>query len=150
MAKAVNKLTDVVRSPHARVTEPQSTPRRSRNDPARKKRIARTLNEIPDNQLACRSGRHDWPMDRLQVGRALPKGLRAVPYTSGQYQLVDECQRCGKTRTITTLSDRSFDVDASYVYADPKEWVTLHEDLEVTKRDLRAENIRRNADRLFG
>lgn len=121
--------------------------------PAR--RVANKVSEIPDDQLACRAGRHKWPSDDLQTGKPLPKGLRAVPYQDGEqrrlgvFQLIDECQRCGKKRVMDTLPRGVYDVSAWYNYTDPKDWVKLDQSLNIHKRDLRAENFARNADRLF-
>jgi hypothetical protein len=122
-----------------------------RPDPERNRRFTSKIEEIPDNQLACRAGRHKWPGDDLEAGKPLPKGLKAIPTAQrGVYQLVDECQRCGKVRRMDTLPRGVYDVSAEYSYADPKDWVTVDPDLDVTKRDLRQENFRRNAKRLFG
>jgi hypothetical protein len=119
------------------------------SSPARRRRIATKLSEIPDGQLTCRAGRHDWPLDKLQNGKALPRGLAAVPQNDGCYQMRDTCQRCGKVRVVTTLPRGIFDVSADFAYSDPADWVTLADELDVTKRDLRAENIARSAGRLF-
>jgi rRNA maturation protein Nop10 len=114
-------------------------------------RIATKLSEIPDDQLACRAGRHMWPSDALQAGKPLPRGLTAVPHaqTRGVYQLRDTCQRCGKVRVMDTLPNGVYDVNAQYSYRDPKNWVKLDQSLDVYKRDLRAENFARAAGELF-
>jgi hypothetical protein len=122
---------------------------RMQTSPARRRRVATKVNDIPDGQLACRAGRHDWPMDRLQVGKPLPRGLEVDPAPGGCYQMTDICQRCGKRRIVTTLPQGVYDTSADYDYKDPADWVRLGRDLEVTKRELRAENIARNAERLF-
>lgn len=116
-----------------------------------RQRVANRLSEIPDDQLACRAGRHMWPSDSLQAGKPLPRGLTAVASaeTRGVYQLRDVCQRCGKTRVMDTLPKGVYDVNAQYSYRDPKNWVKLDQSLEVYKRDLRAENFRRSAGELF-
>jgi len=119
-----------------------------------RQRIATRLSEIPDGQLACRAGRHKWALDELETGKPLPKGLTAIPVADseqrrGVYQLRDVCNRCRKVRIVTTLPNGIYDVNADYAYHDPDDWVKLAAELDVTKRDLRAENVARNADRLF-
>src|SRR5260370_39427019 len=113
------------------------------------RRIAVKLSEIPDEQLASRAGRHRWALDELETGVPLPRGLSAIPQHDGSYQLQDECSRCRKTRIVTTLPKGVYDINAEYTYHNPDDWVTLHQDLDATKRVLRAENVARNAGRLF-
>jgi hypothetical protein len=95
--------------------------------------------------------RHDWPFDRLQDGKPLPKGLTAepVPQTDGVYELRDTCARCGKVRWRLTLPRGVYDVGAQWSYIEPPDWVKLSQDLEITKSDIRAEVLARNAARLF-
>lgn len=132
------------------VADPHSLAQRPAKDYSRDRRFARTIAEIPSDQLACRANRHKWGSDDLEVGKPLPRNLKAVPTAQrGVYQMVDECSRCGKIRVMDTLPKGVYDVSAEYAYHDPKDWVTIDPDLNVTKRDLKAENFRRNASRLF-
>lgn len=131
------------------MTETATARHAMQTSPAERRRVATRVSEIPDNQLACRAGRHKWPLDDLQYGKPVPKGLQAIPQVDGCYQLRDVCQRCGKVRVLTTLPKGVFDVSADYDYRNPSDWVTLGEELNVTKRDLRAENVARNAGALF-
>lgn len=113
--------------------------------------VATSVTDIPSNQLACRAGRHLWPSDALEFGKPLPKGLtaEATDRKRGVYQLIDECQRCGKVRRMDTAPNHVYDVNAWYAYRDPKDWVRCPETLDLKKRDMRAENFRRNAEELF-
>jgi hypothetical protein len=132
-------LTEQARSPFD--TTPAGSPRMA-TSPAVRKRIATKVDEIPDRQLACRAGRHKWPLDELEVGKKAPKGLEISPSPSG-YQLDDVCTRCGKTRTFTTHGN-ILDDTTDRRYKDPKDWVKLDRDLEVTKNKLRAALIIRS------
>jgi hypothetical protein len=124
---------------------------KARPGPGQKKRIAKRVSEIPNDQLACRAGRHLWPFDQLQAGKAIPRGLTVepLPEARGVYEVRDVCPRCGKTRWMLTLPDSSIDPGANWSYVDPKDWVTLDRDLEVTKRDLRTANFALNSERLL-
>ena len=118
--------------------------------PGQVRRVADRLSEIPGNQLACRGGRHLWPYDQLETGKPIPRGLTAIRQSgNGVWMLQDTCTRCGKTRWCLTLPMNIFDTAARWHYIDPKDWVKLSADLEVTKREVRAENIARNASRIF-
>lgn len=99
------------------------------------------LNEIPDEQLACRAGRHDWPV--LVPGRKLPQNFRVARERDGVFQLTEICGRCGEERTMTTLPRGVFDMGAVYAYKYPKDWVRVPRDVELSRRDCVAENLRR-------
>jgi hypothetical protein len=131
-------------------------PRMPKGTPAQRKRKATKISEIPVTQRACRAGRHPWPSDELETGKVLPKGLSAFSTeTSGVYQLIDQCQRCGKVRWKLTLPNHIYDPGATWRYIDPRnqpgyeDWVTLDESLEVTKGDLKAYAIAEHAEALF-
>jgi hypothetical protein len=113
------------------------------------KQIANAISEIPDDQLACRAGRHKWPSDDLQHGRPLPKGLHAHRTADNCFVLEDVCSRCGASRMMDTLPGGRMDALANWRYIYPKDWLHLSRDLESTKRDLRAENLSRCAGMLF-
>jgi hypothetical protein len=102
----------------------------------------RLLSEIDDDQLACRAGRHDWPV--LKAGaKKLPKGMAASRQADGCFQITETCGNCRKKRVTTTLPGGVFDVDARRDYEDPENWVKIPRDLGLTRRDLVGENWRR-------
>jgi hypothetical protein len=133
-------------------TAPAKSNGSRRLDPERNLRIATTLSEIPDHQLACRV-HHKWPSDDLEAGKPLPRGLVASPVNGtgrrqGVYEVRDTCRRCGKVRWKLTLPRRVWDPGASWRYEDPPDWVTIPADL-LENFSASAENMARNASRLF-
>jgi hypothetical protein len=131
-------------------------PRMPKGTPVQRRRKATKISEIPAAQRACRAGRHPWPSDELETGKVLPKGLTAYSTeTRGVYQLIDQCQRCGKVRWKLTLPQHIYDPAAKWHYIEPRnqpgfeDWVTVDRDLEVTKGDLKAYAIAEHATELF-
>jgi hypothetical protein len=102
------------------------------------------LESLDDAQLGCLGGGHDWPLDHLRPGKAVPKGLRAEPAEiPGCHVIIEMCrERCGTERTVLRNSDGSLD---RFSYArrgrrpgEPPIWQIRPEGLHVTRRDARA------------
>lgn len=119
--------------------------------PAQRK--AEKLAAIPQEQLLCRAtGRHRFPGDELDPSRTqdLPRGMTARMIKGG-YQIIEECERgCGKVRTYTTRSGALWDVDTTYAYNHPADWVVISVDereaLDIHgSTDFKAEKHRRQA-----
>ena len=105
--------------------------------------------KVDDRQLECMTQRHQWPVINLR-NRALPKGISATRQHDGCYQIRETCPNCGKVRWYTTLPGGVFDVQVHYRYEDPQNWTTKHDDIELTRRDYKAELFRRAAEQLTG
>lgn len=95
------------------------------------------LASLSAEQAVCMGQGHDWP--KIKPGKALPRGIEAVPQHNGQFQVRETCPVCKTVRTWTTLPGGAFDLDIQYRYEHPKDWVTRHGDVEVTRRDIRAD-----------
>lgn len=106
------------------------------------------VGKLSNEQLACRAGRHPWPV--LIPGLPIPDGIRPTPNHDGSFQITETCPICGSTRTRTTLPKGSYDRSAHYAYRHPEDWLTIHQDEEVTRGDIVAELYRRVGPELFG
>jgi len=107
------------------------------------------LGTIPDEQLACMSQRHPWPVIDLKK-KTVPKGISALPQHDGCWQIRETCPVCGKVRWYTTLKGGAFDTSVQYRYEDPPNWVVRHSEIEATRRDYKAELFRRVLGQSFG
>lgn len=113
----------------------------------RDSKLAR-LAELSDEQLACRAGRHSWPI--MVPGRKIPKGIYATRYPEdGSYQITETCEICDETRVMVTLPNGVYDANAKYAYTYPKSWVRFSIDEEITRADIKGEYYRRVGKALF-
>lgn len=117
-------------------------------DSSKDEHIAR----LSPEQLACRGGRHDWPLNHLRLNHALPRGMKAVqiPETYGVWQMEETCPVCGTERIWTTGRGHSFRSDTVFSYVYPDNWVRIPRDIGVTSRDCLAVNIDLCSGMLFG
>lgn len=103
------------------------------------------LSEIPDDELACRAEKHDWP--KLIPGKPLPRNFRSEfadpARRNGVYLITETCGLCGKKRSRLTLPRGVYDTSAVYWYEDPPHWKRLAQALGVTKTDCKAEVYQR-------
>jgi hypothetical protein len=106
------------------------------------------LNEIPDEQVVCRSGKHDFAMDTAEIGKPLPRSVSARPQHDGCYQIVDPCGRCGAVRITVTLPGGGLDGDLDYRLVYPKDWHRIPREYPHGRRVLRRENFRRSAPQI--
>jgi hypothetical protein len=126
------------------------------NVPRRRLRAVRTaeaellaiLNEIPDEQVTCRAGKHDFAMDTAEIGKPLPSAISARPQHDGCYQIVDPCGRCGTVRITVTLPGGGLDGDLDYRMIYPRDWHKIPREYPHGKRVLRREKFRRSAPQL--
>lgn len=95
------------------------------------------LASLSPEQATCMGQGHDWP--KIRPGRALPKGVDAVPQRMGAFQVRETCSTCKTVRTWTTLPGGAFNLDIQYRYEHPKDWVVRHGEVDVTRRDIRAD-----------
>jgi hypothetical protein len=95
------------------------------------------LASLGEAQATCMSQGHSWP--KIRPGKALPKGVDAVPQRMGAFQVRETCPVCRTIRTWTTLPGGAFDMDVQYRYEHPQDWVTKHGDVDVTRRDIKAD-----------
>jgi len=95
------------------------------------------LAQLSPEQATCLSQGHEWP--KIRPGRALPKGVDAVPQKMGAFQVRETCPTCKTVRTWTTLPGGGFDMDVQYRYEHPKNWVTQETGTGVTRRDIKAD-----------
>lgn len=101
---------------------------------------AEYLNEISDEQLACRADRHDFP--RLVPGKPPPPNFRARPQRDGSYLLTKTCNSCGKELWALTpggVIDGTIEFRARY----PRNWKVVPRDVGLRKKDCMTENFRR-------
>lgn len=105
------------------------------------------LNELDDRHLACRAGRHSWPV--LIPGRKLPKGISATRQADGCYQVTETCAVCDEERTKTTLPNGVYDQSATYKYRYPERWIRFSIDEEISRSDIVGELYRRIGEELF-
>lgn len=106
------------------------------------------LADMDDEQLACRAGRHSWPI--LIPGRKIPRGIRATLNAhDGSYQITETCPVCGETRTKTTLPRGVYDRNAVYRYEYPPNWIRIPLDEPISRADIVAELYRRVGSQLF-
>ena len=104
------------------------------------------LAQMSAEQVFCGAYGHAWPSEQkggLRPGKA-PRGLTAVPYREGGYQVKEHCaNRCGRIRLWDTRPDGRFDLEVHYTYQQDKSrpWVTIHDDdgITITRRDKKAE-----------
>jgi hypothetical protein len=95
------------------------------------------LASLGEAQATCMSQGHSWP--KIRPGKALPKGVDAVPQKLGAFQVRETCPVCHTVRTWTTLPGGGFDMDVMYRYEHPQDWVTKDSDVDVTRRDIKAD-----------
>ena len=95
------------------------------------------LARLSPEQAECMGQGHSWP--KIRSGRALPKGVDAVPQKMGAFQVRETCQVCRSVRIWTTLPGGAFDMDIQYRYIHPDNWVTQETGTGVTRRDIRAD-----------
>lgn len=91
---------------------------------------------LSPEQATCMSQGHSWP--KIRPGKALPKGVDAVPQKMGAFQVRETCPVCRMVRTWTTMPGGAFDVDVQYRYERPEGWVVRDSSIEVTRRDIKA------------
>lgn len=112
------------------------TPEQMKND---------KLAEMSAEQVFCGAYGHAWPSEQkggLKPGKA-PRGLSAVPYRHGGYQVKEHCDnKCGRIRVWDTRPDGTFNLEVHYTYQQDKSrpWVIIHEDegVVITRRDKKA------------
>lgn len=95
------------------------------------------LASLSAEQATCMSQGHSWP--KIRPGKALPRGVDAVPDKMGAFQVRETCPVCHTVRTWTTLPGGAFDMDVQYRYEHPKDWVVKDSHVEVTRRDIKAD-----------
>jgi hypothetical protein len=95
------------------------------------------LASLSPEQATCMSQGHSWP--KIRPGRALPKGVDAVPQKMGAFQVRETCPVCDTVRIWTTLPGGGFDLDVQYRYEHPRSWVTKESGVDVTRRDIKAD-----------
>jgi hypothetical protein len=110
--------------------------------------LLRLLNEIPDWEVACRGGRHRFPLDDAVPGRKLPKGVGARPARDGCYQVAERCPKCQTLRVWLTLPGGRLDASVQYRYVYPPEWVKVPREFGVGRRSFLQEKYRRLHDDL--
>lgn len=98
---------------------------------------AQYLASLGEGQATCMSQGHSWP--KIRPGKSLPKGVDAVPQKMGAFQVRETCPVCHTVRTWTTLPGGAFDMDVSYKYERPRDWVVRDGDVDVTPRDIKAD-----------
>jgi hypothetical protein len=103
------------------------------------------LNEMPDEEVRCRMGKHDWALDSVLPGEAWPDIVRAWPGRLGVFRIEDPCLRCGLAwRVFDTLPDAELDADAKIsIHYDP-DWVKVPQGYDRRKRRIRREYNRRS------
>jgi hypothetical protein len=116
--------------------------------PTEERELLGFLNDIPDEQVVCRAGRHDFPWDRAVIGKPLPRGVSARPSNNGCFQILDLCSRCGTLRIGLTLPGGEVDADFAWSYRYPEDWVTVPHHLPHGRGVLRREKFRRTAPQI--
>jgi len=103
------------------------------------------LNEMPDEEVRCRMGKHDWALDSVLPGQAWPDVVRAWPGQLGAFRIEDPCLRCGLAwRVLDTRAGGELDAAAKIsIHYDP-DWVKVPQGYDRRKRRIRQEYNRRS------
>jgi hypothetical protein len=103
------------------------------------------LNEMPDEEVRCRMGKHDWALDSVLPGDLWPDVVRAWPGQLGVFRIEDPCLRCGLVwRVMDTLADGEMDAEAKIGIHYGPDWVKVPQGYNRRKRRIRQEYYRRS------
>jgi hypothetical protein len=109
--------------------------------PSEARELESVLRGIPNNQVRCRAGHHQFAWDEAAIGEPLPPTVYAQGRTDGRYRIVDPCP-CGvKKVTVTGIGGNLNELDSHLEY--PGDWVPVPQHLPRGRRVLRREKIRR-------
>jgi hypothetical protein len=102
------------------------------------------LGAMPGRQVVCRSGYHDFAMDRWDPTTPVPKSVTVMHASDSRYKFLDPCRNCGEaTRVIYTHPGGRVDgfMETGIIYGGG--WHKIPNHLPRTKRIVRAEKYRR-------
>jgi hypothetical protein len=102
------------------------------------------LDQIPNDQVVCRAGRHQFALDDWEIGAPVPPTVYAETTEGGRYLLVDLCPRCTTRRIIETQPDGGLDGDLRTWLLYPRGWHSIPMELPHGRRVLRRERFRRS------
>jgi hypothetical protein len=109
--------------------------------PSEERALEAALRGIPNDQVRCRAGHHQFAWDEAAIGEPLPSTVYAQGRSDGRYRIVDPCP-CGvKKVTVTGIGGNLNELDSHLEY--PSDWVSVPQHLPRGRRVLRREKIRR-------
>ncbi len=80
------------------------------------------INDMDDEEVICRAGFHEYPLDKIRPGRKL-RGVDVARQIDGCYQVVERCLSCGMVeRTSVTLPGGAYDSEVVYHHRYLKPW----------------------------